>query len=177
MHNAPKPFARIFAQWKQRAAALNTQLKPIVNKPIDVNDPNWEEQIERCQHPADASGLRQEIETLFEEIIDRFEICSPAQREQIVDVMYKNQALRYSAVINADPSTPEGFRRAMILFVIEDQGTDTRDAILALSANHAKAEKQGIDVKTIFKDMAGIASTRDKFGWGTTRDLFLKYLK
>ena len=147
-----------------------------MNKPFDVNAANWEEQLERRQHPADASGLRKEIETLFEEIIDHFEGLSPQQRKQIVELMYENQALMYSAIIKTNPSTYDGFRRTMILFVIKDQGTDIRDAILELSAYHAKAENQGIDVRTIFKDMADIASTRDKFGWGTTRDLFLKYI-
>lgn len=147
-----------------------------MNKAFDLNVTDWEAQLERRQHPADASGLRNEIETLFEEIIDQFEGLSPQQRTQIIELMNEYQALIYAATIKADPSTYDGFRRAMILFVIKDQGKDTRDAILELSAYHAKAKNQGIDVGTIFKDMADIASTRDKFGWGTTRDLFLKYL-
>lgn len=169
-------FTPLFAGWEQRASALNTLLRPIVNKPFDVNTTDWEEQLERRQHPADAAGLRNEIETLFEEIIDHFEGLSPHQRRQIEELMYENKALIYAATIKADPSTHDGFRRAMILFVIKDQGEDTRDAILELSAYHAKAEEQGINVRTIFKDMADIASTRNKFGWGTTRNLFLKYL-
>lgn len=163
--------------WKQRATLIDEKLAPIVNVGIDINDPDWEAQILNRPHPADVAGLRRPIGVLFHEIIEQFEFFSTDQRYQIIDLMYQHEALMYSAIIDSDRDTPEGFRKHMIFFVIQDQGKDTRDAILALGAYHADASAQGIDVASIFQDMAAIASRRDKFGWGTTRDLFLNYLK
>ena len=170
-------FHSVFEDWKERAAFLNQQLAHIVNVDVDMNAPHWEDQVLNRPHPVDEAGLRGEVETLFEEVVEQFEFYRPDQRQQIIDVMYQNDALMYSAVLTADPNTPDGFRKHMILFVIEDQGKDTRDAILALGAHHAYGAAKGIDVASIFKDMADIASRRDKFGWGTTRDLFLKYVE
>ena len=164
-----------FTDWKQRAIALNQKLMPIVNAEVDINTPDWTEKLARRPHPADVSGLRLKIETLFGEIVKQFEFYNPNQRQQIIDLMYQNDALMYAACLDAVHNTPDGFRKRMILFVIDDQGKDTRDAMLALDAFRTDAEIQGIDVNSIFKEMASIASTRDKFGWGSTRDLFLKY--
>ena len=169
-------FKFVFADWQQRANFLNQKLMPIVNVEADINAPDWLEKLTRRPYPADSSGLRLQIETLFGEIIKQFEFFNSDQRQQIVDFMYQKDALMYAAVIDADRNTPNGFRQYMILFVIDDQGKDTRDAMLALGRYHADAEKLGIDVGTVFKEMAAISSINDKFGWGSTRDLFLKYL-
>ncbi len=168
-------FEFVFADWKQRADFLNQQLKPIVKVEIDINAPDWEEQLASGPHPADESGLRKQIESLFNEIVAQFEFFDSDQRQQIIDLMAQNDSLMYSAVIDADRNTPDGFRKNMILFVIDDQGKDTRDSIVSLTHYREEAEKHGIDLDSIFKEMAAISSTRDKFGWGTTRDLFLNH--
>lgn len=89
--------------------------------------------------------------------------------------MARYDSLMYSAVIDADDNTAEGFRRNMILMVLDDQGSDTRDIIVALAYHRRQAEKQGIDMDKIFKEMADIASTEDKYGWGSMRELFLNH--
>lgn len=168
-------FETVFADWKSRAEILNRQLHPIVHQEIDISSPNWEQQLANAPHAADASGLRDEIRTLFNEIIDRFELLGADQRQKIIDLMDRNDSLMYSAVIDADYNTPDGFRKHMLLIVIEDQGKDTRDTIVELAHHRKAAEARGIDVDTIFKEMAAIASTRNKYGWATTRDLFLEH--
>ena len=168
-------FESIFAGWKQRAESFDQRLHPIVHAEIDINAPDWQEQLANAPHPADASGLRREITSLFNEIVNRFESFDAEERQQIIDLMDQNDSLMYSAVIDAGYETPEGFRKNMILVVIEDQGKDTRDAIVRLAHCRSDAEKRGIDVNSIFREMAAIANTRDKYGWGTTRDLFLNH--
>jgi len=168
-------FESVFVDWKRRAESLNQQLHPIVSAEIDIMAPDWEEQVANAPHPADASGLRNEIESLFNEIVDRFPSYDADQRHQIIDLMDQNDSLMHSAVLDADYDSPGGFRKIMIVFVIEDQGKDTRDAIVALAHYRRDAEERGIDVDSIFKEMAAIASTRDKYGWGTTQKLFLNH--
>lgn len=167
-------FESVFVDWSQRAEVLDEQLHPIVHAEIDINAPDWLEQLENFPHPADSSGLRDEISSLFNQIVTKFESLNDEQRQRVIDLMDKKDSLMYSAVLDIDRSTPEGFRKHMILFVIEDQGKDTRDAIMALDHYRKDAEEHGINVNLIFQEMAKIASTRDKYGWGTTRDLLLK---
>ena len=166
-------FKTQFADWKRRAKSLDMKLHPIVHREIDINAPDWKEQLANSPHPADESGLRREIESLFNEIVDRFKTLDAGQRQKIIDLLEKNHSLMYSAVIDADIETQEGFRRNLILFVIEDQGKDTRDAIVALAHHRECGEQLGFDVDSIFEEVAQLASDRDKYGWGSTRDLLL----
>jgi hypothetical protein len=164
-------FHSTYMAWKTQAESLDSKLRPIVQQEVDVNAPDWQEQLANMPHPADESGLREEITALFDEIVDQFETLNVEQRQAIIDLMEKNESLMYSAVIDADLETLEGFRRNMILFVIADQGKDTRDAIVALGHYRELGHKHGYDVDAIFKQLAPIASDHDKYGWGSTRDL------
>lgn len=163
-----------YADWKKRAESLDQKLRPIVNREVDINAPAWKELLADMPHPADESGLRGEIAALFREIVDQFRSLDSGQRQTIIDLMAKNQSLMYSAVIDSAIETRDGFYETMILFVIADQGKDTRDAIVALSHYRACGEERGFDVNLIFEHMARLASDRDKYGWGSTRDLLLR---
>jgi len=164
-------FHNKYSAWKKQAKSLDSRLRPIVHKEVGVNAPDWQEQLANMPHPADESGLRNEITALFDQIVDQFESFDFDQRQAIIDLMVKNDSLMYSAVIRDDLETLEGFRRNMILFVIADQGKDTRDAIVALGHYRDLGQKHGYDVDTIFEQLAYIASSHDKYGWGSTRDL------
>jgi hypothetical protein len=164
-------FAAQFADWKLRAELLNTKLAPIVHDEIDMEAPDWEEQLLNGPHPADESGLRKEIESFFGEIVNRFESVDAEQRQMIIDLMNANHSLMYSAVIDSSPDTEEGFRKDLILFVIEDQGKDSRDALVALGHYREYGERLGLNVDSIFRQMAQLASDRDKYGWRSTREL------
>ena len=111
-------FESVFADWEQRAGALSRVLHPIVHAKVDINSDSWLEDLKNAPHPADKAGQRPEIEALFREIIDRFESCNAAQRQQLVELMEQNDALMYSAVIDSSPDTENGFRDRMLLVVL-----------------------------------------------------------
>lgn len=166
-------FERAFIDWKQQAVLLNQRLTPLVNDEVDINVDDWVEKSTQRPHPADVSKLRLQITALFNETINQFEFYNSDQRQQIVDLMHQNDDLMYATVLDADRNTPNGFRKYMILIVIDDQGKDTSDAVLSLGHSYTRAEKQGVNVGSIFIEMAAISSTDDKFGWRSPRDLFL----
>ena len=163
-----------FTDWKKRVETLDQKLQPIANREVDINAPDWAEKLDNEPHPADESDLRQVICVLFNEIIDQYELLNTTQRQMIIDLLDKNDSLMWSAVIDYDLETEEGFRRNMLLFVLADQGKDSRDAIVALSHYRNQGEKRGYDVDGIFKQMAQLASDNDKYGWGSTRELLKK---
>ena len=75
------------------------------------------------------------------------------------------------------PKTAEDFRDQVTVFVIDDQGPDTRDAILAIDALCAEGRRRGFDVDAILREHLPLASTADKYGWGTTRALLERNLR
>jgi hypothetical protein len=161
---------------KKEAKVLNSPLKKILTEEIDINSPDWEEKMMNQAHPADESGLRPQIESFFEELVENFEYLTFEQRARVIDLMASKSYLMQSAVLKDDMGTASGFRKALILFVIQDQGADTRDAILALRSIWDHGKKHGFDIDVLFREMAGLSSDEDKYGMGSTRDLFNNYL-
>lgn len=167
-------FESRLANWQRTAARLNERLEPIVHRQVDINMPDWEEQLAAAPHPADQLGIRGEVEALFEEIIAALDSMSPQQRQATIDTVACNDALSYAACLKAEPDKAAEFRRHMLLFVLRDQAKDTRDAIIELRHCRLWGQDLGVDVDAVFRELAELASTRDRHGWGSTRELLLK---
>ena len=86
-------FHRAHAAWKEKAESLNSMLRPIVQRDVDLSAPDWQEQLANMPHPADESGLREEITELFEEIVDQYETLDSHQRQAVIDLMENNLSL------------------------------------------------------------------------------------
>lgn len=170
-------FDHIFADWQRRTNALEQHLKPIVDATFSSSSDPWDEDAIPEPYKTQNKKLRPDIQNLFDDILNQFENFTPDQRQKIIDLMYRQEALIWSSRIEEDRDTPDGFRKHMIFFVLMDQGKDTRDALLALQQNQINANKAGINTDAIFKEMAELASTKDKFGWGSTRDLLLRMVQ
>lgn len=160
--------------WTRRARALDQKLKPIVSAPVDINAPDWEAQLAAAPHPVDEAGVRGEVERFFDEVVSAYGSISADERQQLNQLMAGYGSLMYSAVLPDDPDPLDRFRRKLILMVIDDQGQDPRDAIVALGQYRKDGEKLGIDVDAVFREMAALASTVDKYGWGSTQALFTR---
>jgi hypothetical protein len=154
--------------WKRRIEFLNAKLHPIVHG-SSPQGTTWEEFLRRINE----FGHGEEIETVFDEIIDRFESLNGDQRQMIIDLIRTNQSVMYGVVPRVDMDTQEGFRKRLMLFIIEDQGADPRDALVQLREYRKQGEKLGFDVNSILEEVAHLASDRDRYGWGSTRKLIL----
>ena len=167
------PFQEFFEALKQQAELLDKQLRLITKAKIDVNESDWLEKLAQAPHPADQAGLRDPIRSFFNDLIARFETLETSQRQLVIDFMDQCDSLMHSRIIAEQPNTPDGFRKHMILFAIEDQGKDTRDAILSMEEYRSLANMVDFDIETIINDVAELASRQDKYGWGSTHDLML----
>jgi hypothetical protein len=167
-------FEGLFQDWKKRAEALDRKIRPLAAQEVDMSDPDWEQKLRTAEQPADELGLRTEIESLFDEIIERLELLDGNQRQLVFNFLNGCSSLMWSAVISGNLQTRDGFRKHMLLFVIKDQGKDTRDAILELSHYREVGKALGIDVDAVFKELAPLASDLNKYGMGSTRDLLLR---
>jgi hypothetical protein len=58
---------------------------------------------------------------------------------------------------------------------MKDQGRDSRDALLALRHLYSEAAGAGIDPALLLREVAGLSSTVNKYGMGSTCDMLLKY--
>src|SRR5436190_12745703 len=128
---------------------LDERLRPIARRPVDITAPNWATQLTPSQHPLDEAGVRSVAEALLEEIIDEYLGCEEETRRAIRKLFASYRSFGWAATISAPPTTDEYFRRHLILFSINDQGTDARDAILGLRELCQQASVAGVSTAPI----------------------------
>jgi hypothetical protein len=107
---------------------------------------------------------------------EKYRAASDEERAEIRARFAKDPVLSRS-VLPFPPKTREELRDHVTLFVIADQGLDTRDAILAIDALCADARARGFDVDAVLREHLPLASDEDKYGWGTTRALLERNLR
>ena len=173
----PESFEAKWLRWVEEITALEQVLKPIANReaPPGTDIIEFMIQCRNSPHPADETGTRERITALFNELVDTFPALSYDERMKLIDLLNENHSLMWSAIIDAVPTTEAGFRRRMILFILEDQGRDFRDAIVELTELSETGREAGLDVFRIRQELGQLASDRNKFGtYGeSTRELIM----
>jgi hypothetical protein len=101
---------------------------------------------------------------------------SDDERAEIRETFAKDPVLSRS-LLPFPPKSQDELRDHVTLFVIADQGLDTRDAILAIDALCNDARTRGLDVDAVLREHLPLASDEDKYGWGTTRALLERNLR
>jgi len=61
----------------------------------------------------------------------------------------------------------------LILFSINDQGRDSRDALLTLQEICQNARTAGLEIAPVLREIAAMSSDADKYGMGSTRQMLL----
>ena len=64
-------------------------------------------------------------------------------------------------------------RQRLVLFSIQDQGEDSRDALLALQGICREAAAAGVDTGPVLREVAAWSCMANKYGMGSTRDILL----
>lgn len=163
--------------WSGRISTLNASLQPIAQRTVDVNDPKWLAKLRDRPNPLDEAGVRSETESLVAEAIEHYPEADDGIRQSIRELFAKHPSFSWAANLPIPATTPEGFRAHLILFSINDQGRDSRDAVLLLEDLCAKAASADVDTRPILLDVAALCSAEDVYGMGSTRSLLINRAK
>lgn len=160
--------------WEMRVLELEERLGPIARRPVDITQAGWADRL-RAQTPAvDEAGVRHAMEGLLEELITAYALAGEALRAEFRRWFAQYPAFAWAAALRTSPATEQGFRQHLILFSMQDQGRDPRDALLALQVMCAAAAAAGVAIKPILEEIAAISSSTNRFGMGSTRDMLLR---
>ena len=151
---------------------LDIRLKPVAESPVDLEDPDWEEKLDRMEDPLGEAGIRRDqAEKLLLRIVEHYRSGPDEVRQGIRDLFERYRAFAWAVHWSHRPATVEMFRQHLLLFSIIDQGQDSRDAIVWLQNLRSEATKTGVDIRPILTEVADLSSHRNKHGMGSTRDL------
>jgi hypothetical protein len=140
------------------AAKLNRVLKVIADRPVDIDDDQWEEKL-RAEPPAlDEAGVREEAESLMSRLLDYYTSGTAADRDRVREIMRQSPAFVWATPIDGSPETAAGFKRRLLRMSACEQTGDIRDTIVELDEICRIASKHGVDTVAIMKAVAAVSS-------------------
>ena len=154
---------------------LDDLLRPDAEREIDINDPDWQEKLQRSPKLADTLGLREEIREVTDSLIWNFYDSNSAGRNKIKKLLRNNDGFAYSMEASPSQEPAENFRKDLALLIMDDLGPDTRDAIVNLESLIVEAKAQGVRTQQILKEMKKKAGTTDHHGMGSMKKLLEKH--
>lgn len=158
---------------EEQVAAVDAALRPIAERPVDTADPDWAVKTRQGPAPQDEAGVRTQAESALTELIAAYEHGDEALRASVRGLFARYTAFRWAVHLPVTP-TPEGFRLRLLHMSAVDQGSDTRDELLALRDLCADARDAGVDLRPILREVAQLSSHEDKYGMGSMRDILLR---
>ena len=155
--------------------AFDERLRPIAQRPVDITRPGWFERLQAGVPPLEEAGIRKEVEKLLADLIEIYAQGPEEIRITIRRFFSEYRSFAWAAGLSESKTSATGLRPHLILFSMKDQGRDSRDALLALQHLYSEAAGAGIDPALLLREVAGLSSTVNKYGMGSTCDMLLKY--
>jgi hypothetical protein len=156
---------------EERVAVVDRAVRPIATRPMSAAGPGPD--------PLAEAGMADEAPVLVTALLDAYESSHEPERAGIRAVFRRYRYFSWAAT-EAGPETAGGrpaataFRRELIHMSALDQGSDTRDMIVALDDVCRRARAQGVDIDPILREVAGMSSTEDRMGMGSSREILLR---
>jgi hypothetical protein len=142
----------------RRISPLNRKLKPLAERRVDLNDPEWQEKMRRAQPALDEAGIRLEAEELLEEILEGYSKGDAPLRDAIRKLLAQHRAFTWATGVVAPPTTKYGFRQHLLRLSAVDHAMDLRDTFLELGALCDDAQAAGVDIGPILREVAELSS-------------------
>lgn len=136
---------------------------------IDMSNKNW--RALAIQEGKDFyEEHRDAIEPLSERIVDAFQKCDAAQRQEIFVALKRTKQLSsYLSTNQHEKYSKEWFNERIFLFILHDLGYDTRDALMEIHALNVKSKKHNVDLVEIIKANRRLADDVNWHGMGSTK--------
>ncbi len=168
-------FQSCFESWQSRCESFERVLSRLVTEPVDLNTDGWLEETDDTPSVAERSALQTELSDFYSEVVTWFPKFEQEQRVAVIDLLIGHPSVIQTPVLQNDYSTEQGVRQMVMLFVLQDQWPDPRDASMQLSHLTNLALANGVDVSPILLQAANIANVKSRYGsWGSTSEILLE---
>jgi hypothetical protein len=161
--------------WELRMMDVEEKLRPIAKRTVDITRPGWFERLQAGAPPLDEAGVRDVVERLLAEIIAGYSQGTDQTRAAIRRLFQEYPSFAWAATLPVPRTTLEGLRQHLILFSINDQGRDSRDALLTLQEICRETTTAGLAIAPVLREVAKMSSDANKYGMGSTRQMLLRY--
>jgi len=161
---------------EREMAWLDAVYRPVATSPVDAavrDDPEaWGAAIEA---ELGRLGVNHRAEAAVRAVIEVYAAGDEATRAVVRRLFDRYTSFRWAAHLPREWDTAAEFRARLIHLSACDQGSDTRDEILALRDLCERALGLGIDTGPILDEVAAMSSDEDRYGMGSMRGVILAY--
>ena len=168
-----KEWASLLENLELQMMELDERLRPIAQRRVDVTQPGWWERLQAGGAPLDQAGVRAAAERLVQAFLGAYVQGTDERRAAIRRMFAEYRSFAWAATLPVPRTTAQGLRQHLILFSMQDQGQDSRDALLTLQEICREASAAGLDTAPVLLEVAELSSSINKYGMGSTRDMLL----
>jgi hypothetical protein len=161
-------------KWELQMMELEERLRPIAQRPVDVTRPGWVERLRAGAVPLDEAGVRDDAEKLLGALISAYPQGTEETRAAIRHLFAAYRSFAWAAALSTPRTSAYGVRQHLILFSMQDQGRDSRDALLTLQGICREAAAAGVDTAPVLLEVAAMSSSANRYGMGSTRDMLFQ---
>lgn len=158
---------------ERRVAALDEAIRPIAQRPVDLNDPNWAAKLARQKPPTQEAGVSDEAEAVLADLLALYERGDDSTRIAVRAIFDRYPSFRWAVHLPFDETSLPSYRSQLVHVAAVDQVPDTRDVLLGLWDLADRARAEGIDIVPTLTAVAAMSSDVDRYGMGSTRKILL----
>lgn len=162
---------------ERRIAELDEILRPIAQRPVDLNNPNWAAELATRMPPTEEAGVVDESEAALADLLGHYERGDGPTRAAVRAIFDRYTSFRWAATLPFDETALQSYRSRLVQVSAIDQGTDTRDVLLELWGLADRARAAGIDIVPTLTEVAEMSSDVDRYGMGSTRKILLDLIE
>ncbi|MEV4508619.1 hypothetical protein AB0K00_06635 [Dactylosporangium sp. NPDC049525] len=161
---------------EREVAALDAIYRPVATAPVDLSDPTaFTGMAARVGAGLAALGVGERAEAAVRALVEAYAAGDEATRVRIRRLFDRHRHFRWAAHLPRDWDNAAELRARLVHLSARDQGSDTRDEILALQDLCDRARRSGIDAGPVLDEVAAMSSDLDRYGMGSMRDVILRY--
>lgn len=158
----------------KEVARLDRALAPIAKRPVDLNDPNWEETMRQAPPAVDQAGVTDAAGAVLDALLGAYADGDEGTRASIRELFARYSSFRWAVhPPYLSITTPAQFRTCLLHLSAVDQSGDARDELLSLHDLCERARKAGIEVAPDLREVAALSSDVNRYGMGSTRQFLL----
>lgn len=159
---------------RTEVAVIDELLRPIAQRPVDLNDPDWMAKLREGPRPVDEAGVAAEAAAVLDLLLDAYESGGETVREEIRALFRGHQYFSWGVGLPREWETVAGLRRRLVLVSARDQDRDPRDELMTIWSLCNRARELGIDVQPVLEEVAAMSSDVDRYGFGSMRLLIMR---
>jgi hypothetical protein len=143
-------------EYDARLARLDSKLQPIAQRIIDINQPDWEEELRRAPPALVQAGEVDEGQSLRTSL-EQLYVSTPELRRAIWNLFRPYRSASWGLWPMQKPLSEELFRSWLLGVAMRGANEDPRDDIGQLWSLSRQAASAGVDIEPILKSVAAIS--------------------